>query len=77
MNQMLSIFCCENRAQESVSAENIANPKAQAEVGQIGLPTHGNLDIYKTRLDIKNNNNNNKPPHPNLVLISRFKLRGP
>lgn len=42
MNQMLRVFCWENRAQKSVSAEKIANPKTQ-EVGQgkHGLPGYG------------------------------------
>lgn len=42
-----------------LSAENIANPKAQEGVGQakLGQQLHGHLDLYKTGLDIKKTTN--------------------
>lgn len=51
MNQYLLLW---EQSSKYVSAENIANPKAQEGVGQakLGQLLHGHLDLYKTGLDI-------------------------
>lgn len=75
MNQYLLLW---EQSSKSVSAENIANPKAQEGVGQakLGQLLHGHLDLYKTGLDIKKKQQTSPHSRHNLVLVSRFKLRG-
>lgn len=56
MNQYLLLW---EQSSKYVSAENIANPKAQEGVGlaKLGQLLHGHLDLYKTGLDIKKTTN--------------------
>lgn len=69
MNQYLLLW---EQSSKSVSAENIANPKAQEGVGQakLGQLLHGHLDLYKTGLDIKKKTTNLTPlsPQPSFSL---------
>lgn len=71
MNQCLLLW---EQSSKYVSAENIANPKAQEGVGQakLGQLLHGHLDLYKTGLDIKKKkkqtNRTPLPPQPSFSI---------
>lgn len=68
MNQCLLLW---EQSSQYVSAENIANPKAQEGVGlaKLGQLLHGHLDLYKTGLDIKKTTNLIPlPPQPSFSI---------
>lgn len=67
MNQYLLLW---EQSSKSVSAEKIANPKAQEGVGQamFGRHPHGHLDLYKTGLEKKKKNLTLPLPQPSLNL---------